>query len=212
MSPRVSRSVPATDPFVSGPLGSNRFTDEEIREFQRLAKEHAGADLSEAEAHDVAKRLLRTLVIVRDVTVKAAEPSKPDRDTRELTLHLRKLQHELELTASHPSSWRWAVMTLHEAMRLTFALSTPPAPDDQPLPLRFDPLTDERPELPQVRPAIDLLERLRTKCTSLGVLRWPVGRGRLRAMCSDCLRVIQRLEPETGTDIEHLEDVLQELG
>src|SRR5262249_46730585 len=49
---RAPRSSPRSAPPPPG--GHSLFTDEEIREFQRLAKEHTGADLSTAEAQDVA--------------------------------------------------------------------------------------------------------------------------------------------------------------
>ena len=59
---------------------------------------------------------------------------------------------------------------------------------------------------------MEFLDRLWTKHAIRGchVGRW--GSDRFRTMASDCLRVIQRLEPETATEVRNIEDVLQELG
>lgn len=76
---------------------------------------------------------------------------------------------------------------------------------------RFDRAAAERPELPQVRPSVELLDRLRGKSITLGVLRWTVSKERLTSMVSHCLRVIQRLEPGTAAEVRNVEDVLREL-
>lgn len=50
-------------------------TDSEVEEFRRLAREHAGAELTAAEATSVSAQLLRVLAIVRDVAVRGSNDS-----------------------------------------------------------------------------------------------------------------------------------------
>ncbi len=50
--------------------------------------------------------------------------------------------------------------------------------------------------------SIELIHRLRTRPIAEGVQRWRIPDRTLRIMCSDCLRVIRRLESGVAPEVE----------
>lgn len=194
---------------LNQPYSSLQLSPDEIKEFQQLVEQHAGLTLPEADAATLAAQLLQALAVVRDAQRQAANPADAPHDLREVTLHLRKLRHELELVPEYPSSWRWAVMALHEALTIALQLNVPAAVADEPLPALFRRVEQDHPELPQVIRSIELMHRLRTRQIVEGVHRWRIPDITLRVMCADCLRVIRRLEEGQAPEVEKVLDVLE---
>ena len=64
---------------MAAPTRSNAagllLTDSEVEKFRRLAREHAGAELTADEARSVSAQLLRVLAIIRDVTQRGSSDS-----------------------------------------------------------------------------------------------------------------------------------------
>ena len=195
-----------------------RLTDGEIQEFKQLVSAHSKATLSDTEARELSHQLLSILSTVRDVQlaevrkreVAEVQAQSSDARLRELRLSLRRLQHELESVAQHPSNWRWAVIALHEALAQALELQLPNTGKDRPLPEQFHLVEQEHPELPQVQASIEMIDRLRTKHITAGVPSWPVSQAKLPGVVLDCLRVIERLESGLETEIRNAEGQLSD--
>jgi hypothetical protein len=67
------------------PTPPHLLTDDEIREFQSLAVEHAGASLTLEQADALAHQLLRVLFIIRDVARRSSTDSTSSVDQRVLS-------------------------------------------------------------------------------------------------------------------------------
>jgi len=121
---------------------------------------------------------------------------------RDLELNLQMVAHELEFVKRRPTSWRWAIVALYDALGHALAASRPenfwPEESLGQLTALYDAVAAERPELPQVGDAVHFIDRLRTTFIADGVTRWPVNLKELPSIFESCLRVIRRLEPEAG--------------
>jgi len=76
------------------------------------------------------------------------------------------------------------------------------------LPALFRLVEPGHPELPQVIGSIDLIHRLRTRQIAEGVHRWRISDRTLRATCTDCLRVIRRLEVGVAQEVARVPGTL----
>ncbi len=132
---------------------------------------------------------------------------------RDLDLKLQQVAHELASVKRRPTAWRWAVVALYDALGHALAAHRPEnfwlEEALGQLTALFDAVAAERPELPQVRDAIHLVDRLRTTFIADGVTRWPVRLKELPGIFDDCLRVIRRLEPEAGVGCDAALEVLR---
>ena len=69
-------------------LGSNAagplLSDAEVEEFRRLARDHAGAELTANDARAVADQLIGVLSIVRDIVIRSSTDSTSSVDRHSL--------------------------------------------------------------------------------------------------------------------------------
>jgi len=214
-------------------------SDDQIRKFQRLMRKESRVELSFEEARQRGLELLRLTLMLMDPAGYERRMKEPpvwnlgpveplpllapqtialplDGDhAQELDLSLQKLAHELELVARRPSSWRWALVALWEALAHALAAHRPgdfrPRGGLGELSRLFLAVSGMYPELPQVGTAIEEIDRLRTRFITAAVTRWPVSRKRLPGIFIDCLRVVHRLEPSAASPLGIVEGRLQAL-
>ena len=192
-----------------------RLTDEAAGELKDILEEMSGHEWSLEDARQRGLELLRLTFLLMDpaeyerrvkdpvilntgVKMQSVVPSRPPQafpiplqgnHMRDLDLKLRQVAHELMSVKRRPTSWRWALVSLYDALGHALALHRPetywPKEDLGQLTALFNAVSAERPELPQVREAVALIDRIRTTFIADGVTRWPVSLKKLPAVFED---------------------------
>ena len=116
---------------------------------------------------EYARRIKEPVVLNPDLQTRSVAASRPPQafpiplqgnHYRDLDLKLQQIAHELTFVQHRPTSWRWAVVSLYDALGHALALHRPetywPKEDLGQLTALFTAVAAERPELPQVREAI----------------------------------------------------------
>lgn len=168
------------------------------REYARRSKEHSMAEPDRPAPKAEPARLPQAFPI----------PLQGNHE-RDLTLSLEMVAHELPAVRRRPSSWRWVIVALYDALGHALALRRPasywPKEDLGQLTALFDAVAAERPELPEVREAVALIDRIRTTYIADAVARWPVSLKNLPGIMEDCLRVIRSLVPSAGAGCDPID-------
>lgn len=172
---------------------------------------------------EYARRIKDPVILDTGVKMQPVVPSRPPQafpiplqgnHLRDLELKLQQVAHELASVKRRPTSWRWALVCMYDALGHALALHRPetywPKEDLGQLTALFDAIAAERPELPQVQESIALIDRVRTTYVADGVTRWPVSLKMLPAVFEDCLRVIRRLVPEAGVGCDAVQRIFED--
>ena len=121
---------------------------------------------------------------------------------REATLALRTFQEHLGPVQQRPSTWRFAIVALHSALKYSLQAKlmadSPTAQLTDDVLALFRGVGEMMPELPQVTEAIQRLDHMRWRCLSKQLSLWPVERKQLPALCLDVLKVMRRLRVNQG--------------
>jgi hypothetical protein len=122
------------------------------------------------------------------------------------------LHDELRWVKRRPTSWRWALVALYNALGHTLAAHCPasflPYTGIGQLTKLFEAVLAEHPEIADARSAVEEIDRLRTTWITRAVTSWPVDLKGLPRSFLECLRVIDNLEPhiiECGPAMNTLE-------
>jgi hypothetical protein len=212
---------------------------EAVEELRKIIKEDTGKELSDQEAWDMARSLLRlghTLMQGGRGKTEKSDPSPADvaPDVRDLLDKLVGLGGELARTEKDRQSWRWASVTLHDLLRATFvhALQTRWAKSTT----HLDPSTWDLERLfrnvrdeyklslgPTMTRSIAKLARIKWSLASLHGVAWSLLAETLPAMARDCLGVLLLIveHPDIGygadakervrAAVEKLDDLLLDL-
>lgn len=180
----------------------------DIREFQALLRHENGATPSADQTEQIVRRLLRLYRLCetagkaprREPSPKIAlggHPATQRNLETEATLALRTLQEHLAHVGQRPSTWRWAIVALHSALKHSLqarlvAGGTRETPSED-LCALFRSVSEIMPELPQVQDAIQQIDMLRWKYLAKQLSLWPVKGDALATRGREVLRVIARL-------------------
>ncbi len=145
-------------------------------------------------------------------------PIKLDADhPRQIESNLKMVRDELRWVKRRPTSWRWALVALYNALGHNLALHRPasflPYTGIGQLTRLFDAVATEHPEIVSARRAVEEVDRLRTAWITRAVTSWPANPNHLHPIFDACLSAIRTLEPMLGaTGVEKQPDADAKCG